>query len=47
VMNEPWLGDGRARATVVDIGNALRLYLAAAACFAVVLLSVLAVRHLL
>jgi adenosylcobinamide-phosphate synthase len=47
VMNEPWLGDGRARATVVDIGNALRLYLAAAACFAAVLLSVLAVRHLL
>jgi adenosylcobinamide-phosphate synthase len=47
VMNEPWLGDGRARATTVDIGNALRLYLAAAACFAALLLSVLAVRHLL
>jgi adenosylcobinamide-phosphate synthase len=37
VMNEPWLGDGRARATVADIGSALTLYIAAAACFAALL----------
>jgi adenosylcobinamide-phosphate synthase len=29
VVQEPWLGAGRARATVADIGLALRLYLAA------------------
>jgi adenosylcobinamide-phosphate synthase len=34
VMNEPWLGDGRARVTVADIGAALQLYVAAAACLA-------------
>ncbi|HEY1506174.1 MAG TPA: adenosylcobinamide-phosphate synthase CbiB [Stellaceae bacterium] len=45
VMNEPWLGDGRARATVADIGNALRLYLAAGACFAALLLIALGARH--
>ena len=47
VMSEPWLGSGRARATIVDIGTALRLYLAAAACFAVLLLLILAARHFL
>lgn len=47
VLNEAWLGDGRARATVVDIGNALRLYLATAACFAALLLMASAARHLL
>ncbi len=31
IMNEPWLGDGRARATVADIGAALTLYLASGA----------------
>jgi len=46
VLNEPWLGDGRARATVVDLGHALRLYLAAASCFAVMLIA-LVVRHFL
>lgn len=35
---EPWLGDGRARATIADIAAALKLYLAAAACLAVLLL---------
>jgi adenosylcobinamide-phosphate synthase len=45
VMNEPWLGDGRARATVVDIGAALKLYLAAGACFAALLAIGLALRH--
>jgi adenosylcobinamide-phosphate synthase len=29
VVNDPWLGDGRARATVGDIGRALRLYVIA------------------
>jgi adenosylcobinamide-phosphate synthase len=47
VLNEPWLGEGRARVTIVDIGNALRLCFTAAACFATVLLLVLAARHFL
>jgi adenosylcobinamide-phosphate synthase len=29
VVDDPWLGDGRARATVADIGRALRLYMIA------------------
>ena len=29
VVDDPWLGDGRARATVADIGRALRLYMMA------------------
>jgi adenosylcobinamide-phosphate synthase len=29
VVNDPWLGDGRARATVADISRALRLYVIA------------------
>ncbi len=37
-VEEPWLGDGRARTNVADIGAALQLYLAAAACLAVLLL---------
>ena len=37
-LDEPWLGDGRARAAVADIGAALQLFAAAAACFAVLLL---------
>jgi adenosylcobinamide-phosphate synthase len=45
VINEPWLGEGRARVTIVDIGNALRLCLVAAACFAASLLLVLVARH--
>ena len=45
LMNEPWLGDGRARVTVADIGRALTLYAAAATCFAALLLIALAVRH--
>lgn len=47
VMNEPWLGDGRARVTIVDIGNALRLCVVVAACFAALLLVALGVRHFL
>ena len=47
VMNEPWLGEGRARLTVADIGAALKLYLAAAACFAALLaIAALARRYL-
>ena len=37
-VDEPWLGDGRARATIADIGAALQLYLAAAAVLAILLL---------
>ncbi|MGH7034045.1 MAG: adenosylcobinamide-phosphate synthase CbiB [Stellaceae bacterium] len=44
---EPWLGDGRARATIADIAAALKLYLAAAACFAVLLLGGAAARQFL
>ena len=29
VVDDPWLGDGRARATIADIGRALRLYMTA------------------
>jgi adenosylcobinamide-phosphate synthase len=47
VINEPWLGEGRARATILDIGAALKLYLAAAACFAVLLLIALTARYFL
>jgi adenosylcobinamide-phosphate synthase len=45
VTNEAWLGAGRARATILDIGAALKLYLAAAACFALLLLLALAARY--
>jgi len=37
VVQDPWLGDGRARATPADIARALRLYLAAGALFAALL----------
>jgi adenosylcobinamide-phosphate synthase len=37
-VDEPWLGDGRARTNVADIGAALQLYLASAVCVAVLLL---------
>ena len=47
LMNDPWLGDGRARVTVTDIGRALTLYRVAAACFAALLLLALAGRHFL
>ena len=47
VVSEPWLGDGRARATTEDIGAALQLYLAAAACLAVLLIAGAALRLLL
>jgi adenosylcobinamide-phosphate synthase len=45
VVNEPWLGDGRARTRIADIGAALHLYLAAAACFALLLLAGIAARQ--
>ncbi|HEV8014548.1 MAG TPA: adenosylcobinamide-phosphate synthase CbiB [Stellaceae bacterium] len=47
VMNEPWLGEGRARLTVADIGAALKLYLAAAIVLAALLLTGAALRHYL
>jgi adenosylcobinamide-phosphate synthase len=46
VMNEPWLGEGRARGTIVDIGAALKLYFAAGACFAALLAIAAVLRHL-
>lgn len=45
VMNEPWLGEGRARATLADIGAALKLYLAAAAWLAALLAIGAVARH--
>lgn len=47
VMDEPWLGAGRARATLADLGAALKLYLAAAAVLAALLLIGAAARHFL
>ena len=47
VMDEPWLGGGRARATLADLGAALKLYLAAAAVLAVLLLIGAVARHFL
>jgi adenosylcobinamide-phosphate synthase len=47
VIDEPWLGEGKARASVTDIGNALQLYSAAAACLAVLLLAGAAARQYL
>ena len=38
VVDDPWLGDGRARATVADIGRALRLYMMACVAQAALLL---------
>jgi adenosylcobinamide-phosphate synthase len=40
VVDDPWLGDGRARATVLDIARALRLYLAACVLQATLVLAV-------
>jgi adenosylcobinamide-phosphate synthase len=45
VMKEPWLGDGRARATVADIGDALKLYAASGTLLAALLLIGLAARY--
>jgi adenosylcobinamide-phosphate synthase len=45
IIDEAWLGDGRARVTVADIGRALVLYAAAAASFAALLLLALGARH--
>jgi adenosylcobinamide-phosphate synthase len=47
VIDEPWLGDGRANARVADIGGALQLYLAAGACLAVLILIGAAARRYL
>jgi adenosylcobinamide-phosphate synthase len=38
VVNDPWLGDGRARATTADISRALRLYMIACLLQATVIL---------
>jgi len=40
VVNDPWLGDGRARATIADIGRALRLYIIACLLQALLVLAV-------
>jgi adenosylcobinamide-phosphate synthase len=40
VVDDPWLGDGRARATALDIARALRLYLAACVLQATLVLAV-------
>jgi len=40
IVDDPWLGDGRARATVADIGRALRLYMIACILQATLVLAV-------
>jgi adenosylcobinamide-phosphate synthase len=40
VVNDPWLGDGRARATAADISRALRLYMVACLLQATLILTV-------
>jgi adenosylcobinamide-phosphate synthase len=47
VAEEPWLGDGRARAKLADIGAALTLYVGAATCLALLLLAGAAARQFL
>jgi adenosylcobinamide-phosphate synthase len=47
VMDEPWLGAGRARVSLADLGAALKLYLAAAAVLAASLLLGVVARHFL
>ena len=39
VVNDPWLGDGRARATIADISRALRLYIIACLLLAMAVLA--------
>jgi adenosylcobinamide-phosphate synthase len=38
IVNDPWLGDGRARATIADISRALRLYIIACLLLAMAVL---------
>jgi adenosylcobinamide-phosphate synthase len=45
VVNDPWLGDGRARATAADIGRALKLYRLACLIFAGLVLGALVAAH--
>jgi adenosylcobinamide-phosphate synthase len=47
IVQEPWLGDGRARASIADIGAALTLYIGTAACLALLLLGGAAARQFL
>lgn len=47
VANAPWLGAGRARATLADIGSALKLYLAGAALLGLLVLAGAAARQFL
>ena len=39
VADEPWLGEGRARLEVADIGRALSLYVVAGGLFALLVLA--------
>jgi cobalamin biosynthesis protein CobD/CbiB len=47
VIDEPWLGEGKARVNVADIGRALQLYLAGAVSLALLLLASVAARQYL
>jgi adenosylcobinamide-phosphate synthase len=47
VVDDPWLGDGRARATVADIAQALRLYVVACLALALIVLAALVLSYLL
>ncbi|HZB91210.1 MAG TPA: adenosylcobinamide-phosphate synthase CbiB [Stellaceae bacterium] len=45
LVNDPWLGDGRARATVADIARALRLYVIACVLLGAVVLAAFLARN--
>ncbi len=45
VVNDPWLGDGRARATIADIARALRLYVIACIIQATLVLAAFLLVH--
>ena len=45
VVNDPWLGDGRARATIADIARALRLYVIACILQATLVLAAFLLVH--
>jgi adenosylcobinamide-phosphate synthase len=47
VVDDPWLGDGRARANATDIAQALRLYVVACLTLALVVFAALMISHFL
>ena len=47
MVQEPWLGQGRARATPADMATALRLYLMACLALATLVLAALVALHMI